>query len=228
MFGVADERLGQRVVAAVVVVTPSVPHPRWPSCARTSLQRCRRRPRRARFISSTSCPVAASGRWTGATRGAIRLRGGFSGSWPMVISDQSPPISTGFSTPSPSFETAGQTAFTATADRRSAERLGNEELRHHPIGSSGARGCGPGSCRGGHGVPERRDAADVVDSLKAEGYNVQVNGFVQVPLKLCTATMSTPLSMKRTRCRRSSTPRSSSTCRAPPTTDTSAASWRSC
>ena len=31
--------------------------------------------------------------------------------------------------------------------------------------------------------------ADIVfDDLKAEGYNVQVNGLVQVPLKLCTVT----------------------------------------
>jgi hypothetical protein len=36
--------------------------------------------------------------------------------------------------------------------------------------------------------PSAGTAADVVDSLKAEGYNVQVNGLVQVPLKLCTAT----------------------------------------
>jgi hypothetical protein len=36
--------------------------------------------------------------------------------------------------------------------------------------------------------PNAGTAADVVDGLKAEGYNVQVNGLVQVPLKLCTAT----------------------------------------
>ena len=36
--------------------------------------------------------------------------------------------------------------------------------------------------------PNAGTAADVVDELKAEGYNVQVNGLVQVPLKLCTAT----------------------------------------
>ncbi|HZN79377.1 MAG TPA: hypothetical protein VFC01_06770 [Mycobacterium sp.] len=36
--------------------------------------------------------------------------------------------------------------------------------------------------------PNAGTAEDVVDSLKAEGYNVQVNGLVQVPLKLCTAT----------------------------------------
>jgi hypothetical protein len=36
--------------------------------------------------------------------------------------------------------------------------------------------------------PNAGMAADVVDSLKTEGYNVQVNGLVQVPLKLCTAT----------------------------------------
>jgi hypothetical protein len=36
--------------------------------------------------------------------------------------------------------------------------------------------------------PNAGTAADVVDDLKAEGYNVQVNGIVQVPLKLCTST----------------------------------------
>jgi hypothetical protein len=36
--------------------------------------------------------------------------------------------------------------------------------------------------------PNAGTAADVFDGLKAEGYNVQVNGLVQVPLKLCTAT----------------------------------------
>jgi hypothetical protein len=36
--------------------------------------------------------------------------------------------------------------------------------------------------------PNAGTAADVVDSLTAEGYNVQVNGLVQVPLKLCAAT----------------------------------------
>jgi hypothetical protein len=36
--------------------------------------------------------------------------------------------------------------------------------------------------------PNAGTAADVIDGLKAEGYNVQVNGLVQVPLKLCTAT----------------------------------------
>jgi hypothetical protein len=36
--------------------------------------------------------------------------------------------------------------------------------------------------------PNVGTAADVVASLKTEGYNVQVNGLVQVPLKLCTAT----------------------------------------
>jgi hypothetical protein len=36
--------------------------------------------------------------------------------------------------------------------------------------------------------PNAGTAADVVDDLEAEGYNVQVNGLVQVPLKLCTAT----------------------------------------
>ena len=36
--------------------------------------------------------------------------------------------------------------------------------------------------------PNAGTAADVVDSLKTEGYNVQVNGLVQVPLKLCTST----------------------------------------
>ena len=36
--------------------------------------------------------------------------------------------------------------------------------------------------------PNAGTAADVVDSLSDEGYNVQVNGLVQVPLKLCTVT----------------------------------------
>ena len=36
--------------------------------------------------------------------------------------------------------------------------------------------------------PNAGTAADVVDGLEAEGYNVQVNGLVQVPLKLCSAT----------------------------------------
>jgi hypothetical protein len=36
--------------------------------------------------------------------------------------------------------------------------------------------------------PNDGTAADVVDSLKSEGYNVQVNGLVQVPLKLCAIT----------------------------------------
>jgi hypothetical protein len=36
--------------------------------------------------------------------------------------------------------------------------------------------------------PNAGTAADVVASLKTGGYKVQVNGLVQVPLKLCTAT----------------------------------------
>jgi hypothetical protein len=40
--------------------------------------------------------------------------------------------------------------------------------------------------------PNAGTAADVVDSLEAEGYNVQVNGLVQVPLKLCTVTDVNP------------------------------------
>ncbi|HVQ52609.1 MAG TPA: hypothetical protein VMS92_21435 [Mycobacterium sp.] len=36
--------------------------------------------------------------------------------------------------------------------------------------------------------PNAGTADIVVDDLKAEGYNVQVNGLVQVPLKLCTVT----------------------------------------
>jgi len=36
--------------------------------------------------------------------------------------------------------------------------------------------------------PNAGTAEDVVNSLEAEGYNVQINGLVQVPLKLCTAT----------------------------------------
>ena len=36
--------------------------------------------------------------------------------------------------------------------------------------------------------PTAGTADNVVDDLKAEGYNVQVNGLVQVPLKLCSVT----------------------------------------
>jgi hypothetical protein len=36
--------------------------------------------------------------------------------------------------------------------------------------------------------PNAGTAADVVDGLESEGYNVQINGLAQVPLKLCTAT----------------------------------------
>ena len=36
--------------------------------------------------------------------------------------------------------------------------------------------------------PNAGTAADVVDSLKGEGYNVQVNGIVAVPLKTCAVT----------------------------------------
>jgi hypothetical protein len=36
--------------------------------------------------------------------------------------------------------------------------------------------------------PNAGTAADIVDGLKAEGYNVQINGLVEVPLKLCAAT----------------------------------------
>jgi hypothetical protein len=36
--------------------------------------------------------------------------------------------------------------------------------------------------------PNAGTAEDVVDSLEAEGYNVQVNGLVQVPLKQCAVT----------------------------------------
>jgi hypothetical protein len=36
--------------------------------------------------------------------------------------------------------------------------------------------------------PNAGTAEDTVNSLKAEGYNVQINGLVQVPPKLCTAT----------------------------------------
>jgi hypothetical protein len=37
-------------------------------------------------------------------------------------------------------------------------------------------------------VPNAGTAADVVDSLKAEGYNVQINGSTPVPLSRCAAT----------------------------------------
>jgi len=36
--------------------------------------------------------------------------------------------------------------------------------------------------------PNAGTAADVVDSLKSGGYNVQVNGIVAVPLKTCLVT----------------------------------------
>jgi hypothetical protein len=36
--------------------------------------------------------------------------------------------------------------------------------------------------------PNAGTAEDIVNGLEAEGYNVQVNGLVQVPLKLCSAT----------------------------------------
>jgi hypothetical protein len=36
--------------------------------------------------------------------------------------------------------------------------------------------------------PNAETAEDTVADLKAEGYNVQINGLVKVPLKLCTAT----------------------------------------
>jgi hypothetical protein len=37
-------------------------------------------------------------------------------------------------------------------------------------------------------VPNAGTAADVIDSLKAEGYNVQINGSTPVPLSRCSAT----------------------------------------
>jgi hypothetical protein len=37
-------------------------------------------------------------------------------------------------------------------------------------------------------VPNAGTAADIVDGLKAEGYNVQINGSTPVPLSRCTAT----------------------------------------
>jgi hypothetical protein len=36
--------------------------------------------------------------------------------------------------------------------------------------------------------PNAGTAEDIVNGLTAEGYNVQVNGLVQVPLRLCSAT----------------------------------------
>jgi hypothetical protein len=36
--------------------------------------------------------------------------------------------------------------------------------------------------------PNAGTAEDIINGLEAEGYNVQINGLVQVPLKLCTAT----------------------------------------
>ncbi len=65
VFGVPDERLGQRVVAALVL-TPGSSAPMWPSCA-TTWRRPSMPPRRhERCTSSTSCPVAASASSTGA------------------------------------------------------------------------------------------------------------------------------------------------------------------
>ena len=66
VFGVAGRTAGPASGRGDRGGRRRVRHPRWPSCARTSLQRCRRRPRRERCISSTSCPAAASARWTGA------------------------------------------------------------------------------------------------------------------------------------------------------------------
>jgi hypothetical protein len=37
-------------------------------------------------------------------------------------------------------------------------------------------------------VPNAGTAADIVDSLEAEGYNVQINGSTPVPLLRCAAT----------------------------------------
>jgi hypothetical protein len=40
--------------------------------------------------------------------------------------------------------------------------------------------------------PNAGTAADVVDNLKSEGYNVQVNGIVSVPLSTCRVTDVSP------------------------------------
>jgi hypothetical protein len=50
----------------------------------------------------------------------------------------------------------------------------------------GAAALGPAGAAAA--FPNAETAADVVDNLTAEGYNVQVNGLVQVPLKLCNVT----------------------------------------
>ena len=76
--------------------------------------------------------------------------------------------------------------------------------------------------------PNAGTAADVVDSLKAEGYNVQVNGLVQVPLKLCNVTDVHPTLDDSATLQEKSIRRSSSTCRAPRTTDTPAANGGGC
>jgi len=36
--------------------------------------------------------------------------------------------------------------------------------------------------------PHAETAADAIDELKTQGYNVQINGLVQAPLSECTAT----------------------------------------
>ena len=77
--------------------------------------------------------------------------------------------------------------------------------------------------------PNGGTAADVVSGLKDDGYNVQVNGIVAVPLATCRVLdVHPPHSPTVPRSRKSSTPWSSSMCHAPRTTETSAATGPGC
>jgi hypothetical protein len=76
--------------------------------------------------------------------------------------------------------------------------------------------------------PDAETAEGAVDNLKTEGYNVQINGLVQVPLKLCTATGIHPSLHESATLQESTTPRSSSTFRARRTIETSAADGCGC
>ena len=147
---------------------PGARHPRWPSCGPTSLQRCRRRPRRARCISSMSCLAAASARWTGAssqpdsprdlhTISKLRSR------WPDSI-------------------------YVNRRDACSPKGLAMKNFLITSVTAAALGAAALGLAGTAAAFPNGGTAADIVDGLKAEGYNVQVNGLVQMPLKLCTAT----------------------------------------
>jgi hypothetical protein len=106
----------------------------------------------------------------------------------MVISDQSPPISTG----SPHLlQVSKLLARQHLRQQQIADPQKGLEMKNFVITPLAAVALGAaalGLAGAATAFPNAGTAADVVDSLKAEGYNVQVNGFVQVPLKLCTAT----------------------------------------